>query len=169
MRRRGTAALLVFASLVVAGCAGERSRTSTPATSASTEPPAEVSITTASSAPALPATPAVLAVRLDHYAIEPNAIQAVAGRVTLTATNVDDVPHDVTLIRTARAASDLPTTGIRVDETSPDIEILGRTPRLAAEETGSFTTSLSAGTYILVCTVPHHYVREAMLAALTIT
>lgn len=112
--------------------------------------------------------PAVLAVRLDLYAIEPNAIQALPGLVTLTATNVDDVPHDVTLIRTALGAGELPTTGIRVDETSPDIEILGRTPRLAPEEIGSFTTSLSAGTYILVCTVPHHYVREAMLATLTI-
>ena len=105
---------------------------------------------------------------MDHYAIEPSAIQAVAGPITLTATN-DDVPHDVTLIRTALAAGELPTNGIRVDETSPDIEILGRTPRLAPEESGSFTTSLSAGTYILVCTVPHHDVREGMLVTLTIT
>ena len=126
-------------------------------------------MTTTSTSPTAAAAPAVLAVRLDHYAIEPMANQMAAGPVTLTATNVDDVPHDVTLVRTALAAGELPTTGIRVDETSPDIEILGRTPRLAPEETGSFTTQLSAGTYILVCTVPHHYVREAMLGTLTIT
>ena len=56
-----------------------------------------------------------------------------------------------------------------IDETSPDIEILDRTPRLAPGQSGSFTTSLSPGVYILVCTVPHHYVHEAMLATLTIT
>ena len=125
-------------------------------------------MTPTSTSPTTTAAPAVVVVRLERYAIEPNAVQAVAGPVTLTASNVDKVPHDVTLIRTALAAGGLPTTGIRVDETSPDIEILGRTPRLAPEETGSFTTSLSAGTYILVCTVPHHYVRESMLATLTV-
>jgi len=111
----------------------------------------------------------VHAVRLDHYAIEPDALQTAAGSFTLAANNIDGVPHDVTLIRTGLAADQLPTTGIRIDETSPDIEILGRTPRLGPGESGSFTMSLAAGVYLLVCTVPHHYVREAMVATLTVT
>jgi len=113
--------------------------------------------------------PTVLAVRLDHYAIEPDTLQTAAGSITLAANNIDGVPHDVTLIRTGLTADQLPTIGIRIDETSPDIEILGRTPRLGPGESGSFTTSLAAGVYLLVCTVPHHYVREAMVATLTVT
>ncbi len=169
MHRRAQAARLVFASLIIAGCASEGSRTSTPATSAVPPATPDEASPTPSTSPTTTAAPASLTVQLDHYAIEPSAIQAVAGPITLTATNDDDVLHDVTLIRTALAAGELPTNGIRVDETSPDIEILGRTPRLAPEESGSFTTSLSAGTYILVCTVPHHYAREGMLVTLTIT
>jgi len=86
---------------------------------------------------------------------------------TLTATNLDRVPHDVVLIRTALPPDRLPTTGIRVEELDPAIEILARTPRLEPRATGSLTASLAPGTYVLVCSVPHHYVREAMVATIT--
>ena len=115
---------------------------------------------------AVSSTPAE--VRLDHYAIEPTAVTAPAGTVVLTALNADRVPHDVVVLRTSLAADQLPTTDVRVDESDPAIEILGRTPRLSAGATGSLTATLPAGTYILVCTVPHHYVREAMVATLTV-
>ena len=63
----------------------------------------------------------------------------------------------------------MPTAGILVDEENPAMSILARTPRLRAATSGSFTASLTAGTYVLVCTVPHHHVREAMVATLTVT
>jgi len=174
MGRRAVAGRVILASLLLAGCSGEVPRTATsapPATTASTtNPPEEPSVpmTDARARSTAPA-PAAITVRLDHYAIEPSTIESNAGTVTLTAANVDGVPHDVTLLRTGLAADQLPTTGIRIDETSPDIEILGRTPRLGPGESGSFTTSLTVGVYLLVCTVPHHYVREAMVATLTVT
>lgn len=146
--------------------AGLTPRPCTCTTSLSSET-ARWSVTTTSPSPSTTA-PTAIAVRLDHYAIEPDTLESAAGSVTLAANNIDGVPHDLTLIRTALAADQLPITGIRIDETSPDIEILGRTPRLAPGESGSFTTSLAAGVYLLVCTVPHHFVREAMVATLTI-
>ena len=110
---------------------------------------------------------AAVEVRLDHYAIEPDRVTAPAGTVTLTATNLDRVPHDVVLMRTALPPDRLPTTGIRVDELDPAIEVLARTPRLEPQATGSLTASLAPGTYVLVCSVPHHDVREAMVATIT--
>ena len=115
-----------------------------------------------------PAAPTTVAVRLDHYAIEADTFSTTAGPVTVAVENLDGVPHDATLLRTALAAEELPTTGIRVDEANAALQILGRTPRLAAGESGTFTVSLTPGTYVLVCTVPHHYVREAMAARLTV-
>lgn len=123
--------------------------------------------TSVTSAP--PPEPAAVEVRLDHYAIEPGALTVPAGVVTLTAPNRDRVPHDVVLIHTALAPDALPTNGVRLDEDSPAITVLARTARLAPDETGYLTATLQAGTYILVCSVPHHYVREAMVAAMTAT
>lgn len=71
-------------------------------------------------------------VRIDHYAIEPGELAVTAGALTLTVTNADRVPHDVVLLRTARLIDALPTDGVRVDEHNPAVEVLGRTPRLAA-------------------------------------
>lgn len=107
--------------------------------------------------------------RLDDYTIDPNVLTTAAGALTVTAENLDDVPHDVVLLRTDLPPDDLPTAGIRVDEASPALSILGRTPRLAAGDTATFSVAISPGTYVLVCTVPHHYVREAMVATMTAT
>ena len=116
-----------------------------------------------------PPPPSRVALQLDNYTIEPGAFTTSEGAVTVAADNVDGVPHDVVLLRTDLPPDRLPTTGIRVDEASPALSILGRTPRLAAGQSGDFTVGLTQGTYILVCTVPHHYVREAMVSILTVT
>lgn len=107
-------------------------------------------------------------VRLDRYAIEPATVIASAGTVSLTAVNADQAPHDVVLLRTTRAPDALPSSGVRIDEADPSIEVLARTPRLEPGATGVLTVSLGPGTYVLVCTVPHHYVREAMVATLIV-
>lgn len=167
-------ALIVAAVQLFAACAnGPDARRGT----AAADPPGSeaTSSPTATSTTATPTpttgtlpTSTPVQVRLDHYAIEPAATTAPAGTVALTAFNADRVPHDVVLLRTALSADELPTSGVRLDETDPSIEVLARTSRLAAGANGSLTATLPAGTYILVCTVPHHYVREAMVAALTV-
>ena len=121
--------------------------------------------TTATSEP--PAARAEL--RVDHYAIEPANISVPAGTLTLAVANVDRVVHDVVLLRTDRAIDALLTTGIQVDEADPAIDVVARTARLDAGEHGDLSATLAPGRYVLVCTVPHHYVREAMVATLTVT
>ena len=143
-----------------------RVRQSTPTTVAGTiPPPATGGTETTQGRPGS----SIVEVRLDHYAIEPGAYTAPTGRMTLDATNRDAVPHDVVLIRTSLAPERLPTSGVRVDESSPAIEILARTATLKPQRSGSFSVVIGPGTYLLVCTVPHHYVREAMVATLTVS
>lgn len=108
-------------------------------------------------------------VDLADYAISVEAESVPAGLVTLSVVNHDSAPHNVVLLATELPVDQLPTTGIRVDEASAEIKILARTPTLEAGSTASLTASLTPGRYILVCTVPHHYVRELMVAVLTVS
>lgn len=134
-------------------------------TTTAARPSSEAAVATTSSPMS---EPAAIEVRLDHYAIEPAIGNVSAGRITLTVTNRDRAPHDVVLIRTAAQPDELPTTGVRLDESSRAIEVLARTARLKPRSTGSLSATLPPGTYVLVCSVPHHYVREAMVATLTV-
>lgn len=166
--RAASAALAAVA--VMTGCSSGE-----PTTAPSTKQ--EASGATTTSAEAAPATSTTTTepraaraeIRLDHYAIEPADITVAAGTLTLAVANVDRVVHDVVLLRTDRGIDALPTTGILVDETDPAIEVVARTARLDAGEHGDLSATLGPGRYVLVCTVPHHYVREAMAAALTVT
>lgn len=161
------AAAMIALSACTTGGAREANAPSAEPTSTTSSTPAASSTTAAPTVPL--AEPAAVEVRLDHYAIEPRAQTVPAGVVTLTASNRDRVPHDVVLIRTTLASDALPTSGVRVDENDPVIDVLARTARLASKGTGSLTAMLQPGTYVLVCTVPHHYVREAMVATITAT
>lgn len=105
---------------------------------------------------------------LDDYAIQPSSVVAPAGEITLQATNGDAVPHDLLVVRLA-VAGRLPTSGIRLDEADPRIGVLGRTPHLSPNASASVTTTLAPGSYVLVCSVPHHYVRDSMATTLTLT
>ena len=86
--------------------------------------------------------------------------------MTLTARNIDSVPHDVVLVRTARQPDRLPVIGARVDET---VEVLARTASLRPHGAGSLSAVVEPGTYVQVCTVPHHSTREAMVATPVVT
>lgn len=158
-----------MAMLVVSACADRNEPEARKATEA--PPAANTTSSTARSTPtvteARPA-PAVVTVRLDDYAIQPSSVVAPAGEVTFQATNGDAVPHDLVVVRAA-VAGRLPTSGIRLDEADPRIEVVGRTPRLSPNASASVTATLAPGSYVLVCSVPHHYVRDSMAAALTIT
>lgn len=114
------------------------------------------------------ATTATVEVNLAHYAIELSQTSVAAAAVNLVVSNRDGVPHDVVLLATDLTADALPTAGIRFDEQSAQVRVLGRSPTLAARGTASLTLPLLPGRYVLVCTVPHHYVREAMVATLTV-
>ena len=163
-----TAALA--AAALASGCSSEQdgsrgSAATRPAgATATTWTTAPLPTTTATSAPA-----STLKATLDHYAIEPDEFNAAAGTVTLEVANTDRVVHDIVLLRTDRPADALPSVGIRLAENDPAVEVLARTPRLDPGQRGELGAKLRPGRYVLVCSVPHHYVREAMAATLTVT
>lgn len=115
------------------------------------------------------AATATVDVNLADYAIELSQTTVAAAAVNFAVSNRDAVPHDVVVLATDLSADALPTAGIRVDEQSGQLRVLGRSPTLPARGTASLTVPLLPGRYVLVCTVPHHYVREAMVATLTVS
>lgn len=107
-------------------------------------------------------------VALADYEISPAVSSVDAGQVTLDTVNNGRVGHNVAVVDTTLPSDNLPTTGVRLNESDPRIVIVGKTPSLAAGGRSTLTVDLAPGTYLLVCTVPHHYVRERMLATLTV-
>lgn len=161
--RSATAAISLLT--VTFGCSAD-SDVAAP-TSSTTARQSTSTMAAPSTTTAVPRTPA-LAIELDHYAIHPATATVAAGRVALEVRNLDTAPHDVTLVATSVPADALPTSGIVIDEDDRRIDVLARTPRLGAGSGGVIDLELRPGTYVLVCTVPHHYVRNDMAAVLQV-
>jgi uncharacterized cupredoxin-like copper-binding protein len=115
-----------------------------------------------------PAVAATVNVTLADYAIRVARNPVRANHLTFRVVNHDGVPHNLTLIATRRAPDRLPTSGIRVDVSNPAIRVVAATPWLRPSGSGRLTATLHRGRYILVCTVPHHYVRSRMVATVTV-
>ena len=110
-----------------------------------------------------------LELELRDDAINAAANTVRAAPLVLNVSNRDRAPHDVVLLRTALEPDELPTSGITVDERDPALEVVARTSRLEPLATGTIATTVGPGTYVLVCSVPHHDVRDAMVADLSVT
>lgn len=158
-----TRTFVAAVALVAAACGAADGRDAAPATAVATTASTTTSTTTSTTMP-----PATLDVRLSEYAVHPPALRSGAGAVELVVTNADAAPHDLVVLATDLGADELPTTGIRVDEADPAVRVLTRTPTLRPGEAASVRTQLAPGRYVVVCTVPHHYVREAMVATLVV-
>jgi uncharacterized cupredoxin-like copper-binding protein len=92
-------------------------------------------------------------VTLAQFAVSPSASRAPAGRVTFRVHNAGTITHEFVVIKTARAASDLPIKNGRADETGN----VGETGDLEAGKTKSVSLNLAAGHYALICNLPGHY------------
>lgn len=111
--------------------------------------------------------PEVVALELRDYEVLPTQLALVEGAYTFNATNDDGVPHDVTLIRTDLPVDALPTSGARLVE--DDLDVRARTSTIVGGDVGTLAAVLRPGRYLLVCTVPHHYVRERMVAEVVVS
>ena len=123
--------------------------------------------TTSTSQPIASRDPETVTLALDRYAIGPSRLTLTPGAYRFAAANGDAVPHDVVLIRTDLPVESLPTVDVRVDESSLDVR--ARTSVINGGSTGDLVAEVEPGRYVLVCTVPHHYVRERMIAELVVT
>lgn len=105
---------------------------------------------------------------LHDYSLSPATLATESGQVTLTAVNRDRAPHDVVILATELPPDRLPTAGIRVDEANPAVTVVARTSTIPSRGSAQVSASLGPGRYVLVCTVPHHYVREMMVGTLVV-
>jgi uncharacterized cupredoxin-like copper-binding protein len=92
-------------------------------------------------------------VSLAQFSVSPSASRAPAGRVTFRVHNAGTITHELVVIKTAHAASDLPLTNGRADESGN----VGETGDLKPGLTKSVSLKLAAGHYALICNLPGHY------------
>jgi uncharacterized cupredoxin-like copper-binding protein len=92
-------------------------------------------------------------VSLAQFSVLPSASSAPTGRVTFRVHNAGSITHEFVVIKTRRAASDLPITNGRADEAGN----VGETGDLKPGLTKSVSLKLAAGHYALICNLPGHY------------
>ncbi len=101
--------------------------------------------------------------------ITPDQTSVPAGKVTFAVTNDShDIIHEMILSAVPPGTSELPYLAdeIRVDEEKSGS--LGEVSELDPGKGGSLTVDLAAGTYILYCNIPGHFV-GGMWTMLTVT
>ena len=153
---RIAAAGLTLAAL--GGAAGCGSSDSSSGAAATTAPPAQTTVTAASVTPSH-----ALTVRMSEFAFDPKDAVAKAGKVTITAPNGGNVPHELVVLRTSADPANLPMKGGEVDESSSVGEIADVKP----VATKSTSLRLKAGRYVMVCNLPGHY-KSGMYGTLTV-
>lgn len=165
MRNGGS--IVVLLAVLLGSCAEDVTEpAASPARSSRTEVDAPSTTSTTSKTPRS-RSPVDLELILERYTIAPRGSKLAPGAYSFIARNRDGVPHDVVLIATDLPTDQLPTEGIRVDETGLDVR--ARTARIDPYGSGSLMATLRPGQYLLVCTVPHHYVRDQMVATITVS
>jgi uncharacterized cupredoxin-like copper-binding protein len=117
-------------------------------------------------------------VTLQEFAVSPSTSSVSAGEVTFDATNDGpNDPHELVVIRTDLAITDLPTGDDgAVLEDGDGIEVIGEIEEFPVGETQTATYDLDAGAYVLICNIVEvedgedesHY-QEGMRAAFTVT
>jgi uncharacterized cupredoxin-like copper-binding protein len=109
-------------------------------------------VTASAPAPAAP-LPRNVDVTLAQFAVTPSVTRAAAGHVTFRVHNAGSITHEFVVIKTQRAAADLPLTKGRADEAGN----VGETGDLTPGLTKSVALKLAPGHYALICNLPGHY------------
>jgi uncharacterized cupredoxin-like copper-binding protein len=113
--------------------------------------------TVVQNAPAAAATPATLAHNLDvtlaQFAVSPTATLGAAGHLTFRVHNAGSITHELVIVKTPRAAAELPIQGGRALESVN----VGETGDMQPGATKSVSVNLAAGHYALICNLPGHY------------
>jgi uncharacterized cupredoxin-like copper-binding protein len=103
------------------------------------------------------AAPATLAhnvdVTLAQFAVSPTATIGAAGRLTFRVHNAGSISHELVMVKTPRAAADLPLKAGRAVENAN----VGETGDMQPGATKSVSVNLAPGHYALICNLPGHY------------
>jgi uncharacterized cupredoxin-like copper-binding protein len=109
---------------------------------------------------AAPGTPAggggaTVAVSLGDFHVTAAPGSVPAGAVRFEVKNEGSIPHELTVIRTDAEPNALPTAGGMADVSG--LEVAGDTGEVAAGQSKTLETTLTAGRYLLICNVAGHY------------
>ena len=105
-------------------------------------------------------------VTMSEYTVEAPA-EVVAGSVTLTVRNLGAIDHELVVLRSTRAADDLPVDDSEVQVDARGIREIGATKTIQAGGETTLTLRLQGGRYALICNVPGHY-QSGMYTALRV-
>lgn len=92
--------------------------------------------------------------KLTDYKIEMSATSAPAGSVTFNVTNAGPIIHEFVVLKTDTLAKDLPVKDAKVSEA--DFTKIGEVPETDPGKSGTFTATLTAGHYAIICNIVGH-------------
>ena len=100
-----------------------------------------------------------ISVDLADYSIDPATTKTDAGTVTLSVHNGAEQTHEFVVMKTDRAADELPTgaDGNVDEEGADDLEVVDEVEDIEGGATKSLTLDLAPGHYVFVCNLPGHY------------
>jgi uncharacterized cupredoxin-like copper-binding protein len=124
-----------------------------------------VALAACGSTPAASATPTTITGTLTEYKIQLSAASAPAGKVIFNVTNGGTIVHEFVILKTDVLAKDLPLTGDSVDEGA--FNAIGEVEETEAGGTGTFTATMAAGHYAIICNIPGH-VTQGMITDFTV-
>lgn len=102
---------------------------------------------------------------LSEYKIALSASSAPAGKVVFKVTNGGTIVHEFVILKTDTKAKDLPLSGASVDEGAFDA--IGEVEETDPGKGGTFTATLEAGHYAIICNIPGH-VSQGMVTDFTV-
>jgi uncharacterized cupredoxin-like copper-binding protein len=120
--------------------------------------------------------PGTVNVRVQGFAVIPDATSAPAGEVTFTVTNaVPDDDHEFVVVKTDLAPEALPAeSNGSVDEAGKGIQPIDEIEDITVGDTQTVAVDLDAGSYVLMCNIydkaekESHY-QQGMHTAFTVT
>jgi uncharacterized cupredoxin-like copper-binding protein len=102
---------------------------------------------------------------LTEFKISLSATSAPAGVVTFDVTNGGTIVHEFVILKTDTLAKDLPLSGDSVDEGA--YNAIGEVEETDPQGSGTFTATLAAGHYAIICNIPGH-VKQGMVTDFTV-
>ena len=102
---------------------------------------------------------------LTEFKIELSATSAPAGLVTFNVTNNGTIVHEFVILKTDTLAKDLPLVADAVVEN--DFSPVGEVAETNAGDSGTFSATLAAGHYAIICNIPGH-VAQLMVTDFTV-
>ena len=97
--------------------------------------------------------------KLRDFELNTSTVSVPAGLVTFDVTNDGPSTHEFNVDRTDLAAANLPidSTGLEVDESSPQLNRQGSVESAGEATTHHLTLDLAPGTYVVYCNLEGHY------------